>query len=98
MAVGNKQPPESVSVQTFQGAGQIPDQMVAVNGDRAREIHVMLDITVRNQRHQQYIFFDFSHRCQAQGFYQQTVGLHRQMRTMVFDGGEGLNHHQVFFV
>ena len=51
MAVGNQQAPESVTCQTFQGVGQIPDQMVAVNGDRAREIHVMLDIAVRNERH-----------------------------------------------
>jgi hypothetical protein len=98
VAVGNQQAPESMTRQAFEGACQIPDQMMAVNGDRARKIHVMLDIAVRNKRHQQYVFFDFSRRSQAQGVDQQTIRLNRQMRAMVFNGGKRLHHHQVFFL
>ena len=71
----------------------VADKGVPRNGQGAVEIHVVRAVAVGDRRGEHGFFRDASHGALANAVAQHHVRIHRQMRAVVFVGGDGQHGH-----
>ncbi len=95
MSVGDENPPEAVVGDALCDIEDEVEQMLDLDVDGTREIHVMCLVTERNDRHQENVAFCLLRRSFADTPDQKVVDIQGQMRTMILNGSDRQHHHRL---
>ena len=92
VTVRDEYPAEAVVGDTLCDIEDEIEQMLDLDVDGAREIHVMRFVAERNDRHQENVAFRLLRRGFADAPDQKVVDIQGQMRAMVLDGSDRQHH------
>ena len=93
MSVRDENPPEAVVGDALCDIKDKIEQMLDLDVDGAREIHVMGLVTERDDRHQENVAICLLRRSLANAPDQKVVDIQGQMRTMILNGSDRQHHH-----